>query len=176
MAVEKGRERTARVAERGWKVKDDDTDRVLGSRACSLPLRVQAFFSASSRSGMGGTRWPLVGLAGARSGLCVVINGNLKQRELTISFFISSPTLRAQEAPTERDHPHAPSTPRVESGATANTRTWQGRGRVVFSQGGKRKRGAIHRKGLDERLCLSHRDIPTREPVNQPVSQPAHVI
>lgn len=26
-----------------------------------------------------------------RSGLCVVINGNLKQRELTISFFICSP-------------------------------------------------------------------------------------
>lgn len=33
-----------------------------------------------------------------RSGLCVVINGNLKQRELTISFFISSPVLRAQES------------------------------------------------------------------------------
>jgi len=33
-------------------------------------------------------------------GLCVVINGNLKQRELTISFFISSPMLRGERTPT----------------------------------------------------------------------------
>lgn len=38
-----------------------------------------------------------------RSGLCVVINGNLKQRELTISFFISSPMLKS--AHDERVHP-----------------------------------------------------------------------
>lgn len=44
-----------------------------------------------------------------RSGLCVVINGNLKQRELTISFFISSPMLRAQERP-RRTRPGAPRT------------------------------------------------------------------
>lgn len=40
-----------------------------------------------------------------RSGLCVVINGNLKQRELTISFFISSPMLRAQERPRRTRSP-----------------------------------------------------------------------
>lgn len=45
----------------------------------------------------GRTSRPGGGAEGPRSGLCVVINGNLKQRELTISFFISSPMLSAPE-------------------------------------------------------------------------------
>jgi len=83
-----------------------------------------------------------------RSGLCVVINGNLKQRELTISFFISSPMLRAQERPRRtrsppnrvlRIHRHA-----VQTHVHANTH----RGaplalrRVDLFEGGKREKGA----------------------------------
>lgn len=58
-----------------------------------------------------------------RSGLCVVINGNLKQRELTISFFISSPMLKSAHdervQPTEcYEHTHIHREKR-----RANTRT-----------------------------------------------------
>lgn len=63
------------------------------------------------------------------SGLCVVINGNLKQRELTISFFISSPMLRAQEAPMNARSPGAANTlTLVQTHVRANTRSTGGGG------------------------------------------------
>lgn len=99
----------SRAGKRGRKVKDGDIDSILEllpflSRSyafLSLSLsHTHSLFDPPSASAMGGTRWPLVGhFSGAWPGLCVVINGNLKQRELTISFFISSPMLLgAQEA------------------------------------------------------------------------------
>lgn len=83
-----------------------------------------------------------------RSGLCVVINGNLKQRELTISFFISSPMLRAQERPRRtrspsrvlRTHRHAVQThvhAYTHRGAPLAPR------RVDLFEGGKREEGAV---------------------------------
>lgn len=69
---------------------------------------------------------------GPRSGLCVVINGNLKQRELTISFFISSPML---SAPTRATHTVA---------HCANTRTYTGTHMRAQSSGMHRSHLGYH--------------------------------
>lgn len=83
-----------------------------------------------------------------RSGLCVVINGNLKQRELTISFFISSPMLRAQERPRRTRSPsRVLRTPTQKFRANTRTRAYTPRGApfaprgVDLFEGGKREEG-----------------------------------
>ena len=88
------------MGKKGSKVKDAG---YIDSTLSSLFLHALALLSLSSlASAMGGTRWPLVEvLSGpSGSGLCVVINGNLKQRELTISFFISSRRCSVARPPT----------------------------------------------------------------------------
>lgn len=80
----------------GWRAEDDDIDSVLDPAFASPgnPPHRRGW----NKMAAGRTSRP-------RSGLCVVINGNLKQRELTISFFISSPMLCAQERPRRTRSP-----------------------------------------------------------------------
>jgi len=114
------KERPRRVAREGTRggglrrAEDDDIDCVLDPvvfavasailpGATQLPPSSEAGWDKmaagrTSRGGRGGEG----GRGGSARvpGLCVVINGNLKQRELTISFFISSPMLRGERTPT----------------------------------------------------------------------------
>lgn len=131
--------------ERGRRAEDDDIDCVLDPAfAFSAISRLPTPQGGWNKMAAGRTSRP-------RSGLCVVINGNLKQRELTISFFISSPMLRAQERPRRtrspsrvlRAHTDAPckhTYTRVHPGGGGGHRSHL-RG-VDLSEGGKREEGA----------------------------------
>lgn len=127
---------------RGWRAKDDDIDCVLDPafaysaipRLCLNPSR------GWDKMAAGRTSRP-------RSGLCVVINGNLKQRELTISFFISSPVPRAQERPRRTRSPRPNAHRRVvqthEYTRVHTTGVPFAPRRVDLPEGGKRERKAF---------------------------------
>lgn len=93
-----------------------------------------------------------------RPGLCVVINGNLKQRELTISFFICSP----------RGSVLSFSHLREEAESISDTRAYLWWGRKVRKREGKErkkggkdeKRGKGCKKGKGERgkVCSALED------------------
>lgn len=77
-----------RGGKKGSKVKDAG---YIDSTLSSLFPHALTFLSLVAGIGHGWDKMAAGGSSpGPGSGLCVVINGNLKQRELTISFFISS--------------------------------------------------------------------------------------
>lgn len=86
-----GVRRVEEASRRERRAEDDDIDCVLDPAFAST--------ATTHPSGGGWDKMAAGRTSRLRSGLCVVINGNLKQRELTISFFISSSMLRAQERP-----------------------------------------------------------------------------
>lgn len=141
------------------RAKDDDIDR---SRPCCClrsrlrdPPGYPALVGGWDKMAAGRTSRPGGGGAeGPRSGLCVVINGNLKQRELTISFFISSPMLSAPEVrrtPTRTAQTHVHTDARARSPGDAAVRTYEGRspsGKVVNARASGKKRGSRDPAGI----------------------------
>lgn len=132
------------------RAEDDDIDCVLDPAAFAATSAIlpdyPAFVGgwdkmAAGRTSRRRTKEP-------RSGLCVVINGNLKQRELTISFFISSPMLSALGRPIRTTHTDAR---RANTRAHGYTHTRAQSSGMLFAprvdlplEGGKR---ASERKG-----------------------------
>lgn len=121
---------------RGWRAKDDDIDCVLDPAFAYSAIPPDCLNPSRGWDKMAAGR-----TSRPRSGLCVVINGNLKQRELTISFFISSPVPRAQEHP-RRTHTNVlckhTNTRVYATGVLFAPR------RVDLAKGGKRGREAFY--------------------------------